>query len=127
MCSKVHNSVTELLITSACILLDSPKPNMTGLVRDFLRMCVWEMLSHPVFSPDMSLPGFGLLAKFKKRLLRGSRFCGVEGASSEVTQVIRLINKGFPLAGKQEVPERWEVVTRLIGYCVEGRYRCLVK
>lgn len=73
---------------------------MTGLVPDFLPMGVWKMLSHPLFSPDMSLLGFGLLAELKKRPLRGSRFCDVEGASSEVTQVIRLINKGFPLAGK---------------------------
>lgn len=59
----------------------------------------------------MSLPGFGLSADLK-RPLRESRFCSAEGASSELTQVIRPINKEGSLVGKQDLPERWEVVMR---------------
>jgi len=59
----------------------------------------------------MSLPGFGSLADLK-RPLSGSRFCSVEEASSEMTQVIRPINKEGSLAGKQDLPEGWEVQMR---------------
>ena len=66
------------------------RPHASGAVSEILENYGWQVLPHPPYSPDMSLPAFHLFPKLKKPL-RGKRFRSNEEVSNEVTRVIRRI------------------------------------
>jgi len=87
--------------------------------RKFLEKYGWQVLSHPLYSPDMSPPAFDLFLKLKKPL-HGKRFKNTEELSNEVTRVIRRINNESVLTGIQDLPKRWTAVIKHSGDYIEG-------
>jgi hypothetical protein len=45
---------------------DNPRPQASGAVSEILEKYGWQVLSHPLYSPDMSPPDFDLFLKLKK-------------------------------------------------------------
>jgi transposase len=63
---------------------DNARPHASGAVSEILEKYGWQVLPHPLYSPDMSPPDFDLFPKLKKTL-RGKRFRSIEEVSNEVT------------------------------------------
>ena len=95
------------------------RPHAPGAVSEILEKYGWQVFSHPPYSPDMSLPGFDLFPKLKKRLLR-KRFRSIEEVSNEATRVIRRINNEGVVTGIQGLPKRWTAVIKHNGDYIEG-------
>jgi len=95
------------------------RPHASGAVSEILEKYGWQVLPHPLYSPDMSPPAFDLFPKLKKPL-RGKRFRSIEEVSNEVTRVIRRINNEGVLTGTQDLPKRWTAVIKHNGDYIEG-------
>jgi histone-lysine N-methyltransferase SETMAR len=98
---------------------DNARPHASGAVTEILEKYGWQVLPHPLYSPDMSPPDFDLFPKLKKPL-REKRFRSIEEVSNEVTRVIRRINNEGVLTGKQDLPKRWTAVIKHNGDYIEG-------
>ena len=72
---------------------------MTSLLTSF----EWDVLPHPVYSPDMSPPDFNLFPKLKEPL-RGTRFYDLENLREEVANQFRVINFGCLAMGVGYLP-----------------------
>jgi len=94
------------------------RPHASSAVSEILEKYGWQVLPHPPYSPDMSLPAFDLFPKVKKPL-RGKRFRSIDEVSNEVTQVIRRINNEGVLTGIQDLPKRWTAVIKHNGDYIE--------
>jgi histone-lysine N-methyltransferase SETMAR len=66
-----------------------------GTVSEILEKYGWQVLPHPLYSPDMSPSDLVLFPKLKKPL-RGERFRSIEEVSNDVTRVIRRIQRRRP-------------------------------
>jgi transposase len=82
---------------------DNARPYASGAVSEILEKCGWQVLPHPLYSPDMSPPDFDLFPKLKKPL-REKRFRSIKEVSNEGTRVIRRINDEGVLTGIQDYP-----------------------
>jgi histone-lysine N-methyltransferase SETMAR len=98
---------------------DNARPHASGAVSEILEKYGWQVLPHPLYSPDMSPPDFDLFPKLKNPL-RGKRFRSIEEVSNEVTRVNRRINNEGVLIGIQDLPKRWTAVIKHNGDYIEG-------
>jgi histone-lysine N-methyltransferase SETMAR len=98
---------------------DNARPHASGAVSENLEKYGWQVLPHPLYSPDMSQPDFDLFPKLKKPL-RGKRFRSIEEVSNEVTRVNRRFNNEGVLTGIQDLPKRWTAVIKHNGDYIEG-------
>jgi len=95
------------------------RPHASGAVSEILEKYGWQVLPHPLYSPDMSPPAFDLFPKLKEPL-RGKRCRNIAEVSNEVTRVIRSINNEGVLTGKQNLPKRWTAVIKHNGDYIDG-------
>jgi len=95
------------------------RPHASGAVSEILGKYGWQVVPHPLYSPDMSPPAFDLFRKLKIPL-RGKRFRSIEEVSNEVTQVIRHIHNEGVLTGIQDLPKHWTAVIKHNGDYTEG-------
>jgi len=95
------------------------RPHASGAISEILEKYGWQVLPHPLYSPDVSPPDFDLIPKLKKPL-RGKRFRSIDEVSNEVTRVIRRINNEGVLTGIQHSPKRWTTVIKHNGDYTEG-------
>ena len=84
---KMHKNQPDLLEDGLLILHDNARPHLAKVVTDLLSMYKWEVLPHPPYIPDMSLPDFNLFPKMKEPM-RGHRFSSLEEVSAAVTRAI---------------------------------------
>ncbi len=68
---------------------------------------IWETLSHPPYSPNLSPLDFDLIAKLKEPL-HGTRFRSLDELSLALTE-IRHLNKERFLSGIQNLPDHWQM------------------
>jgi len=101
------------------ILHDNARLPASVAVSEILEKYGWQVPPHPPYSPATSPPDFDLFPKLKKPL-RGKRFRSIEEVSNEVTRVIRRINNEGILTGIQDLPKRWNAVTKHNGDYIEG-------
>jgi histone-lysine N-methyltransferase SETMAR len=97
---------------------DKARPHASGAVSEILEKYGWQVLPHPLYSPDMSPPEFHLFPKLKKPL-REKRFRSIEEVSNEVTRVIRRINNEGVLTGIQDLPKSRTAVIKHNGEYIE--------
>ena len=83
----MHKNQPDLLEDGLLILHDNARPHLAKVVTDLLSMYKWEVLPHPPYIPDMSLPDFNLFPKMKEPM-RGHRFSSLEEVSAAVTRAI---------------------------------------
>ena len=73
-----------LLENCALILHDNARPHIGKVVRELFDRYSWEVLPHPPYIPDMSLPDFDLFPKLNINM-HGVRFSTLEDLSASVT------------------------------------------
>jgi len=95
------------------------RPHASGAVSEILEKYGWQVLPHPLYSPDMNPSAFDLFPALKKPL-RGKRFRSIEEVSNEVTRVIWRINNEGILTGIQDLPKRWSAVIKHNGDYMES-------
>ena len=116
---KMHANRPELLENCVLILHDNIWPHLDKDVREFLDGYSWEVLPHPPYSPDMSLPDFDLFPKLKINM-RGVRFSTLEDLSVSITRRVRQLNCSRDLTGIMDLPKCWDAVIRQKGDYTEG-------
>ena len=116
---KMHANRPDLLENGVLILHDSARPHLGKDVRELLDEYSWEVLPHPPYSPDVSLPDFDLFPKLKINM-RGVRFSMLEDLSASVTRCVRQLNCSRDLTGIMDLPKRWDTVIRQKGDYIEG-------
>ena len=82
--SKDSPKKSAMFTVSVLILHTIMRPHASGAVSEILEKYGWQVLPHPLYSPDMSPPDFNLFPKLKKPL-HGKRFRSIEEVSDEVT------------------------------------------
>ena len=108
-----------MLENGVLILDDKARPNLGKDVRELLHGYSWDVLPHPLYSPDMSPPDFDLFQKLKINM-RGVRFSTLEDVSLSVTRRVRQLNCSRDLMGTMDLPKRWDAVIRQKGDYIEG-------
>jgi histone-lysine N-methyltransferase SETMAR len=98
---------------------DNARPHASGAVSEILETYGWQVLPHPLYSPDMSPPDFVLFPELKKPL-RGKSFRSIEDVSNEVTREIGLIKNEGVLTGIKDLPKSWTAVIKHNGDYIEG-------
>ena len=116
---KIHKNRPDLFGDWPLILHDNARPNLGKVVTDLLSKYEWEVLPHAPYSPDMSLPDFGLFPKLKEPM-HGHLFSSLEEVSASVTRAIRGQNKSGTLGGIANLPKRWDAVIEKQGDYIEG-------
>jgi histone-lysine N-methyltransferase SETMAR len=119
LCPKIRQKKYAMFASGVLILHDNAWLHASGAVSEILEKYGWQVLPHPLYSPDMSPPDFDLFPILKKPL-RAKRFRSNEEVSNEVTRVIRRINNEGVLTGIQDLPKRWTAVTKHNGDYIEG-------
>ena len=80
----MHANRPDLLENGVLILHDKARPNLGKDVLELLDGYSWDVLPHPLYSPDMSPSDFDLFPKLKINM-RGVRFCTLEDLSASIT------------------------------------------
>ena len=115
----MHANRSDLLENGVLILHENARPHLGKDVRELLHGYSWEVLPHPPYSPDMSLPDFDLFPKLKINM-RGVRFSTLDDLSASVTRPVRQLNCSRVLTGIMDLPKRWNAVIRQRGNYIEG-------
>ena len=77
----MHANRPDLLENGALVLHDSARPHLGKDVRELLDGYSWEVLTHPPYNPNMSLPGLRPVSKIENQhawctfLYVGGPFC----------------------------------------------------
>jgi len=78
--TKIRQKRSATFAAGVLILHDNVRPHASGAVLEILEKYGWQVLLHPLYSPDMSLPDFNFFSKLKKPL-HGKRFRSTEEVS----------------------------------------------
>jgi len=62
---KIHQKRSAIFPAGVLILHDNARPHASGAVSEILEKYVWQMPTHPLYSPDKSPPAFDLFPKLK--------------------------------------------------------------
>ena len=114
----MHANRPDLLENGVLILHDKARPNLGKDVLELLDGYSWDVLPHPLYSPDMSPSDFDLFPKLKINM-RGVRSSTMEDLSASVTRRVRQLNCS-DLTGIMDLPKRWDAVIRQKGVYTEG-------
>ncbi len=89
--SKVWRLYSQML-DCTIILHDDTRPHIAMLVTTVFQEYGWEVLNHPLYSPDLSPLDYDLFPK-RKEQLRGICFSNLSEPSSVMTWEVRQLNK----------------------------------
>jgi transposase len=92
----------DLLEKIVLILHDNARLHLGKEFRELWDGYSWEVLPHPIYSSDMSHPGFDLFPKLKI-YMRGVRFSTLEDLSASVTRHFRQLNCCRDLRGIMDI------------------------
>ncbi|KAG5322346.1 MOS1T transposase, partial [Pseudoatta argentina] len=96
--------------TSSMILLhDNARPHVAKPVKTYLETLKWEVLPHPLYSPDIAPSDFHLFRSMAHSLADG-RFHSYEEAQKWIDSWIASKDMSFFRRGIHVLPERWEKV-----------------
>jgi len=115
----MHANRPDLLENGVLILHDKARPNLGKDVLELLDGYSWDVLPHPLYSPDMSPSDFDLFPKLKINM-RGVRSSTMEDLSASVTRRVRQFTCSRDLIGIMDLPTRWDAVIRQKGDYTEG-------
>ena len=115
ICRKCQEMIDRTLL----ILHDNASPHKANVVKELLESYQWEVLHHPPYSPDLSLPDFDLFPKLKEPL-RGICYESLDELECAVNREVRRINFGSLATGIYALPKRWNSVIQSRGDYFEG-------
>ena len=104
------------------ILQDNARSHTGHSVADLYRRWGWEVLFHPLHSPDLSPCDYDLISKLKEPL-RDIRFQTVPDILRAVGRSARNIDRTGTATGIRCLPHRWQQVVDNAGDYIEGLYK----
>ena len=87
-------------------LQDNARIHTAKVSMNKLRELKWQLLPHPVYSPDLAPSDFHLFGPLKDPL-RGRRFDSESELKSAVNAVVKTLSKDWFEEGMKKVAERW--------------------
>jgi histone-lysine N-methyltransferase SETMAR len=98
-----------------CVILlqDRATPHRHRDVQNLVQGWGWELLAHPLYSPDLA-PCDYLLFVYVKEHLRGKRLKS-EGDNTAVTASLCYLTKDEYRAAGDHLPHRWEKCVDIVG------------
>uniref|UniRef100_A0A1B6KN91 Tc1-like transposase DDE domain-containing protein n=1 Tax=Graphocephala atropunctata TaxID=36148 RepID=A0A1B6KN91_9HEMI len=108
-----------LLPEGVILFHDNACPYMAQLTKEKLHKLRWEILPHPLYSPDLAPPDFHLFGCLKEDL-RGKHFQSNEEVKNQVQKWLRDQPKEFYAKGIYKLAERWEQYISVGGDYVEN-------
>ena len=97
---------------------DNARPHVGKPVKDTLIALGWEVLPHPVYSPDISPTDFHLFRKMQNEL-SDVRFKTFKEVQKWVDDFLALQDETFFVKGIRELPKRWLKVIESDGDCFD--------
>ncbi|KAG5325034.1 MOS1T transposase, partial [Pseudoatta argentina] len=93
----------------AILLHDNARPHVAKPVKTYLETLKWEVLPHPLYSPDIAPSDFHLFRSMAHGLA-DRRFYSYEEAQKWIDSWIASKDMSFFRRGIHVLPERWEKV-----------------
>ena len=98
---------------------DNASPHVSLMTRQKLLQLGWEVLIHPLYSPDIALSDFHLFRSLQNSL-NGKNFNSLEDCKRQLEQLFAQKDKKFWEDGIMKLPEKWQkVVKQKGGYVVQ--------
>ena len=119
LCPPIRRKHQEMIDCMPLILHDNASPHKANIVKELLESYQWEVLDHPPYSPDLSLPDFDLFPKLREPLW-GIRYESLDELEYAVNREVRRINFGSLTTGIYALPTRWNSVIQSRGDYFEG-------
>jgi hypothetical protein len=91
---------------SVCFLKDNVRPHTAALTIATLLKLKWNVLPHPLYSPDLAPYDYHLFGPMK-RVLGGKRFQNNDEVIATVQSWIHKQQKTFFETGNKKLPQRW--------------------
>lgn len=91
------------------LLHDNARPHVAAPVKKYLETLDWEVLPHPLYSPDIAPSDYHLFRSMA-HALTAQRFTSYEDTKNWVDSWIASKDKEFFRRGIRMLPERWEKV-----------------
>ena len=91
------------------LLHDNARPHVAKPVKKYLEGVKWEILPHPLYSPDIAPSDFHLFRSMQSAL-SGERFNSYEGIKKWLDEWIASKESNFFIRGIRLLSERWEKV-----------------
>ena len=90
-----------------------------SIVTELLTSYGWHVLEHPLYSPDMRPPDYGLFHRLKNNL-PGIRFENLEELEAAASAQIRHVNDCCLATGVAKLQTRWHEVIQKKRYYSKG-------
>lgn len=93
---------------------DNAKPHTVNVVKNYLQGQDWEVLSHPLYSPDIAPSDYHLF-RLMQLALQDVRFTSYESIKKWLDEWIASKDEEFFRQGIRQLPERWAKVVAFDG------------
>ena len=104
------------LVNRKCIVFyqDNARPHVSLMTRQKLLQLGWEVLIHPLYSPDIEPSDFHLFWSLQNSL-SGKNFNSLEDCKRHLEQFFAQKDKKFWEDGIMKLPEKWQKVVEQKG------------
>ena len=93
---------------------DNVRPHVSLMTSQKLLQLGWEVLIHPVYSPDIAPSDFHLFWSFQNSL-NGKNFSSLKDCKRHLEQFFAQKDKKFGEDGIMKLPEKWQKVVEQNG------------
>ena len=91
------------------LLHDNARPHVAKVIKETIENLGWEVLSHPVYSPDLAPSDYHLFRSMA-HFFRDKIFFDIESIKKEVAQYFGFKSLSFYEKGIKSLLKRWEKV-----------------
>lgn len=112
--SYYRRQLAGLLRNGVVLLHDNDRLHISHETKSLLQKFKWEIVEHPVYSPDLSPYDFHLFSVLKKEL-KGKHFHSDDEAKNAVTKRLRSQPKKFYEQGINVLPKQRDNCLQIYG------------
>ena len=107
---EIKENWTELATRKGVIFhQDTARPHTSLVTRKKLLELGWEVMPHPLYSPDLALSDYHLSRSLQNHL-NGKTFDSNEAVKNELLRFVATKNQTFFESGIMKLTERWQNV-----------------
>ena len=118
LCQEIVRKRRGKLTQSVLLLQDKASAHTSQVDMTAATECGFEVLPHPLYSPDMAPSDFYLFPKLKSNL-SGTQFGSNEGVMTVVNEYLEDQEEDFYLEGISKLEQRWTMCIALKGVYIE--------